>query len=192
MWNSIISYLSAVLAYWWFLIPGVAAEFAWVIRFFWNGYDDWASEHFDRARQQRLGRGLAVVGLFIAMFLAYHHERTERLKLADVKADDAKNSCGAILETLGQSEGADVINRLIRITSNKKTPYGVTFTVRGPDLMDFRVSSRDSRRLDMTSEKKLLDGLSIFVNTPRGLFDVSIAAKNPNAIIFGYEFECEG
>lgn len=191
-WTSLLPFLSDVLVYWWILIPGVAAEFAWVIGIFWDGYDEWAEKHFDRARRRKLARRLAVLGLFVAMFLAYHHERTERLRLAGSGTATSANVCGAALENLGQSDGPGTIGRLVRVTASRQTPYGVTFTARGPGLEKFRVSPRDHRRLEVFSEKSLPDGKSIFISEPRGLFDVFITAKNPDAIVFGYEFECEG
>jgi len=190
--ESAASFGVAAINYWWVILTGLIAPLLWDVP------DMLASESqkskWERlrpkiARHSRLG---AFIALIIASFLAYHDERQARLKAETTKATQA---CGKI-EVLGQSEGWDgefkapSITRLIRITGN---PYSVTFEVRGGKGLGLRVKNRDTGRVDFGTGPKQIqpEGMRSTIQNPRGLYDVTVIAENPNAVVFSDVLKCE-
>ena len=76
MWESLYELARAAVPYWWALVPDLVLEGGRVTSLFWQNYDKWAAGFLTRERQRRWGKILVIAGLFVAVFLAYHDERT--------------------------------------------------------------------------------------------------------------------
>ncbi len=102
--------------------------------------------------------------------------------------------CGKI-EGLSQAEGIDdeikqpSIIRLVRIAG---LPYSATFEARGGAL-GLRIKNRDTGRVDFVSGPNQMEpeGIRSVVQNPRGLYEVTVIAKNPNAVVLTQQLKCE-
>lgn len=109
----------------------------------------------------------------------------------------AQLTCPARLESLGlqgegkTKDGHSTISRLYRIIG--QPPYAVKFKAFGVGFIDLLVKQRDWKRTETIAEQKIKNGKVITINEPRGLYEVTVIAKDDaNLINLTPEIQCEG
>lgn len=91
-------YISAVVRYWWVLVPGGVLAVEPAIEYLWEGYSKWLDQYVSKEKRRRVILAISFLLIFYAGFLAW---RDEHVKMEEASARVVKLQ--ALLDARGES-----------------------------------------------------------------------------------------